>query len=251
MKLRRLTADGIEKFRGHLRTMRADPAIPPPFSLLEDPTCSEPVAGAPDLDRPRIETKRQAAEYLLPRLKLLMDAGFSADAGLWSWLALYYFDNICPPAAGKREVLADPHYILAVENSQRSYRHLLATPVRLLQMLPDHNRLWLDSPLPVHGDILEQSIGRLYLLRLPCVREVADLLYFDVVRLRPKPGISPKKENAKPGDLRNRLPARIRQLQKTYDLGAMNGSQLLDVLGDEFKGWVGGGRPSRRRGKAA
>lgn len=250
MKLRRLNAAGVEKFRDHLRTMRANPTILPPFDLLEEPTCSESIAGGPDLDRPGFQTKRQAAEYLLPLLKPLMSMGFSADAGLWSWLALYFFDDICPPMAGKRKVLADPHYILAVEDPRRSYRHLIATPVRLLQMLPDHNRIWLDAPLPIHGDILEQSIGRLYLLRLQCVREVADMLYFDSVHMRPKPGISLKKQNAKPGDLRNRLPARIRQLQKTYDLAAMNGQQFLNVLGEEFKIWLADGRPGRRQRRA-
>ena len=250
MKLRKLNVVGIERFRDHLRMMRANPSIPPPFSLLEDPACSEPVTAAPELSRSGFQTKRQAAEYLLPLLKPLMGMGFSADVGLWSWLALYYFDDICPPSAGTRSVLADPHYILAADDYRRSYRHLLASPVRLLQMLPDHNRLWLDAPLPIHGDILEQSIGRLYALRLPCVREVADMLYWDTASMKPKPGISPKKDNPKPGDLRNRLPARIQQLEKTYDLGAMTGHQFLEILGPEFKVWLEGGRPSRHRSVA-
>jgi hypothetical protein len=42
----------------------------------------------------------------------------------------------------------------------------------------------------------------------------------------------------RPGDLRHRLPARIRQLEVTHDLTNLTAEQLLNLLGDEFRQWA-------------
>jgi len=42
------------------------------------------------------------------------------------------------------------------------------------------------------------------------------------------------RETVKPGDLRNRFPIKVRQLEKTYDLFTLNADQLIDLLGAEF-----------------
>jgi hypothetical protein len=160
-----------------------------------------------------------------------------SDVGLWSWLSIFYFDSVCTSRNGKRKVLADPHYILEAADYQRRYRHLLATPYRIRTEVPDHNRIFLDAPLPVHGDVVEQTVSKLYLLRFPAVREAIDRLYFDEGTGRPKRGIVPKKTSARPGDLRNRLPLRIGQLQRTYDVAGLTGDQLLRLLGREFDRW--------------
>lgn len=57
-------------------------------------------------------------------------------------------------------------------------------------------------------------------------------LYWDPHRRGPRKGITPSKP--RPGDLRHRLPIRIQQLEKTYDLQSVSASQLISLLGDEF-----------------
>ena len=52
---------------------------------------------------------------------------------------------------------------------------------------------------------------------------------------KPKRGIVPKDE--RPGDLRSRFPARLRQLTLTYDIAALNGADLVKLLGREFERW--------------
>lgn len=138
---------------------------------------------------------------------------------------------------GKKKPKADPHYILDANDYRRSYRHLLRTPYQILRAMPDHNRLYLDHPLDVHGETIEQTISKLYLMRLKPVRAVVDRLYIDRETGKPKRGLFNKKQNAKPGDLRNRLPVRLRQLQKTYDVAGISESQLLELLGTEFSSW--------------
>lgn len=240
MKIRRLTKLGMERFSDYLADLRTNGTLPVPEYLLEDRDSSEMIDGAPVINRLEIKTKRQAAEHLIKTLSLIDNASIMNDAGLWSWLGLYFFNDICPANnAGKRKPHSDYFYIFAASNWRRRYRHLLATPFIILRAVPDHNRIFLDTPIHIHGDLIEKTaLGRLYLMRLPAVREMIDMLYFDKQTGKAKVGLYPKKERAKPGDLGNRLPIRIQQLQKTYDIASLNGKQLLELLGDEFAVWL-------------
>ena len=101
--------------------------------------------------------------------------------------------------------------------------------------MPDHNRIYLNAPLPVHGDLVEQTMSRLYVIRLPAVRETIDRLYFDTEHDSIKRGALTRTRR---GNLRDRLTTRIQQLSMTYDVSAMSGDQLIEALGTEFEGWA-------------
>lgn len=234
--LRRLDSHGLARFGDFLTDLRRDATLSPPGDLLEGDSSTSIHESGIEVERPGFTTKREAAEYLKERLGGFPVEDIMADAGLWSWLALFYFDDVCPLRSSGRKPVADSHYILDVQNPKRRYRHLLATPFRIIMSLPDHNRIFLDAPLAVHGDLIEQTMSRLYLIRLSAVRALIDRLYYDEEAGRAKRGILPRKE--KPGDLRNRLPIRLRQLLATYDVAGINGETLLGLLGDEFRGWV-------------
>jgi hypothetical protein len=62
--------------------------------------------------------------------------------------------------------------------------------------------------------------------------DLLDRLYWEETQNRPRRGITDMRE--RPGNLRHRLPIRIRQLEKTYDLMSLTTDQLLELLGDEF-----------------
>lgn len=233
--LRRLNSDGINRFKAFLVDLRKDRTLTPDLSILNDSTTSDFVARGIELDRPGFTTKKQAAEYLHIRLKALHHPNLFRDAGLWSWLALYYFDDVCPYIDGKRKPVADPHYILDANDYRRSYRHLLATPVRIQDAMPDHNRIYLNAPVPTHGDLMESTMSRLYIIRIPAVRETIDRLYFDTERDSIKRGALTRTRR---GNLRDRLTTRIQQLSMTYDVSAMSGDQLIEALGSEFEGWA-------------
>jgi hypothetical protein len=237
--IRRFRPAGLEHFRAYLSKLAATPAEPPPFDILDSPDLTELCGRMVNIEQRRLPTKRDAAAYLKDRLSRLGVAGASMhDSFLWSWLALFFFDSVCPEQNGRRKPKAAAHYILDSQNHQRRYRHLLATPYQILLEIPDHNRIYLDAPLDTHGEMIEQTMSKLYLMRVPAVREVIDKLYFDGNSGKPKRGLFPKREGAKPGDLRNRLPVRIQQLQKTYDISALDGQRLLSLLGAEFDRWL-------------
>lgn len=234
-KLRQLTSTGIERFRSFLAQLRKDRTLSLPFELLIDPETSEAVPQEIQLERPGFKVKSDAASYLKDRLAPLHSPAIATNAGLWTWLTLFYFDDVCPAVDGSRKPVADAHYILDPFNHRRRYRHLLATPYRILITIPDHNRIFLNTPLPVHGDLIEQTMGRLYLIRIPAVREAIDMLYFDEATGRVKRGAMNK--TPRRGDLRSRFVTRIQQLSLTYDVGSLNGAELISLMGAEFERW--------------
>jgi hypothetical protein len=236
-QLRTLTSDGIQQFAAYLSLLREDRTLVPPWHLLDHPACSESVPSEIALDRPGFKTKLAAAQYLSDKLAS-MSGDIFQDAGLWSWLALFYFDDVCPAVDGRRKPVANPHYILEPRNYLRRYRHLLATPVRILRLMPEHNMVFLNAPLPVHGDIVEQTMSRLYLYRQPAIGEAIDLLYLDKATTRAKRGIVNK--SARRGDLRNRFITRVSQLMITHDIASMTGIDLVRALGKEFEPWLDG-----------
>lgn len=234
MRLRCFNAAGVERFRAQLAVLRQDPRSPVDTTILEDNALTDPVMPALDVAQPGFATKREAADYLDHKLSGLDRRGQFDDVGLWTWLAMFYLDDVAPVRGTGRKMLADPHYILDTDYKRR-YRHLLATPVRIRREIPRNNSLFLDAPLRQHGEIVEQLISRLYVMRIPAVAEALQLLYFDAVNGKPKRGIVPTQEQA--GDLRSRFPARLLQLSLTYDVGELNGPQLVQLLGREFERW--------------
>jgi hypothetical protein len=123
---------------------------------------------------------------------------------------------------------------------KRVYRHLLRTAFVVVSNTPEFNRLFLNRRTWEHGDILEQLLGRLELLRLlrvPGVAQAAELLYFDPSqKTLHKRGAMSTKETR--GDFRNRFVTRIKQLSRTYDVYAMDGQQIIELLGEEFSSWL-------------
>lgn len=235
IRLRRFNEAGLAWFKAQLAAIRADPGRDPDPDRLEDPELTVPVEPTILVEKVAFGIKRDAAEYLGMKLTPLKSAILFDDAGLWAWLDLLYFDSVCPKRDGRRKVVADPHYIVDPD-FRRRYRHLLATPVRVLWAVPKYNALFLDVPLDTHGEMMEQLMSRLYVMRIPAVAEAAELLYFDSAIQKRKRGVFPTTPQR--GDLRNRFPIRLRQLMLTYDVAALNGEQLVRLLGTEFQRWL-------------
>src|SRR5438067_622944 len=131
MKLHRFNEAGISRFRGYLADLRQKPSLPPPWEMLEDAALTTVVPEAIELERPGFALKRDAAVYLHAKLKPFMGQNLFKDSGLWTWLSLYYFDDVCPAVGAVRAPANDAHYVLEADEAWRYYKHLLATPVRI------------------------------------------------------------------------------------------------------------------------
>ncbi len=234
MQVRRFNTQGIERFREFLRKARDEPTVSVEWSLLQEPSLTEPMHPTTEVGPLSFQTKREAAEYLHNILRDIPKQALIDDQGLWTWLSLYFFNSICPPRDGERKVRNDYTYIYEPKNPRHFYRHLLFISWRILDVAPIHNRLLLDQNIAKLDVLTKEATKRLYLTRIPCFFELLEKIYLDPATHRPRRGIVPFNRIV-PGDLTHRLPTRIRQLEKTYDLHSLTADQLLELLGPEFK----------------
>ena len=230
-KLRTLNARGIEEFRGFLQQIRqgaefrANPAI-----LYIDDYSSRP-AQTIDIEQRTFGSKFEAAAYLE---RVLVEAPASMeDVGLWSWLALFYFDQLSPvDGEGKRRPREDYHYIPS-HGGWHQDRHLLAGPYKLFAMHRQNARLLLHPPVHQHGAFVYDLGFRRDLITNKGLIAAIDLLYWDAKRNRPKRGATTA---SRPGNLR-RLITVVQQLDFNYDLYGMRAEEILRLLPPEFDAW--------------
>ena len=238
MQLRRFNPAGIDRFKAYLAAARTDGGANVPWDVLEDDTLTEPMDALVDLDRPGFATKREMVTYLHDQLQVLPERGLMRDAGLWIWLAMFYFDELCPKEGGSRKVLSNWYYIYLVDQSLYWYRHLIVNPYEIHSRAQGFDDAFLTGPPSVLGGFSENAMRSLYVTRIDCIWEVMQRLYFDPRQGRIKPGVAnTNASKVRAGDL-SRLARRIRQLEKTYDLQSLDADRFLALLGDEFAPWL-------------
>lgn len=231
-KLRMLNARGIEEFRGFLQQIRDRAEFQAHPALLYIDEYSSRLPRNLEIEPRTFASKFDAAEYLAGVLASL-PAGID-ETGLWSWLALFYFDQLSPVGAeGTRRPREDYHYIPSMESGWHRDRHLLANPTRLFLMHGEHARLLLYPAVHQHGAFLYNLGFRRDLITNRGLIEAIDLLYWDARRKRPKRGATTESRR---GNLR-RLITVVQQLDFNYDLYGMRADEILGLLPAEFDAW--------------
>ena len=235
--LRRFNDAGIAEFVRRIEVLRAGGTAGIDDEFVTDGKLTQPAVPEVKLERPAFKTKRDAGAYLSERTRAARAAYGDDDRGLWTWLSAWHWDAVCPSSAdGRRKVLAPYHYVFGHTFLQRRKQHLLAVAVQMHELCPS-SRLMLDTPLSRLTKVVECVSTRLFFQRVRGLLPLLDLMYYDASRKVAKPGIIDARVT-KPGDLVNRLPARIRQLEVTHDLTNLTAEQLLNLLGDEFRQWA-------------
>jgi hypothetical protein len=234
--LRRLNSDGIAAFGAYLQSLRDGGNDAPPFSLLTDPAFLDDFGSAIQLDRQPFADSYALGVYLQTALASLDRRQIPYDHALWTWLALYFFDQICPEADGRRNVLEDAIYILAEKfNHQRYYRHLIRTPWLAVADNGDKAKIILQTKAGgKRSDIFEQIVSRQRIFGNPTVIGGAYKLYYDVTTQAPKRGASGKGAGSS-----RRLVTFIQQIDLTYDLRACTPDEFLNLLPAEFDRYKG------------
>jgi len=232
--LRRLNARGIAAFRQHLGDIRAGLEFQSNPALLYVDDFSSAVVPRIEIAAKRFVRKMDMAAYLASVLQPLESPALAADAGLWSWLALFYFDQLSPLGSdGKRRPREDYHYIPSDERREHE-RHLLAGPYRLLRMHGERARVLLHPAVHQHGKFIYDLGYRRDFLTNRGLVEAIDLLYWNARGRRPRRGATTA---SRPGNLR-RLIAVLQQLELNYDLYGMTASEILALLPGEFDAWM-------------
>jgi len=233
MKLRKLTSLGITQFSEYLDLLENEPSRLPPIHLLEDSGCSASVAAAADIQHRHFGTRYAAAEYINSVLTKSGEANLDSDVGMWSWLTLFYFDELCPKdKSGNRYPRERAAYIPEPQNFQRYYRHLLLGPHLIFRAhidKPKRAMAVLCQPLHLIDDIIAQLAAYQEIVSNKTIIEMATQLYLDPVSGGKKRGAGGKG----PGSPR-RLTTVLDQFDVTWDLYAMSLSEFWKLLPREF-----------------
>jgi hypothetical protein len=234
--LRKLNQKGIAAFREYLASIRAGAEFQASPALLYVDDFSTLVLPRIEIEPRALKTKLAAAQYLTPVLEPLDGPSLSADAGLWSWLALFYFDQLSPMRGGKRRPREDYYYI---PDERRPQRHLLAGAYQLYRLHGEHARVLLHPSVHQHGRFLFDLDYRRDLLTNRGLIELVDRLYWNPETSRPKRGAA---SDTQSGSLR-RLIAVVQQLDLNYDLYGMSAQEIDALLPLEFDAWRNGSSP--------
>jgi len=229
--LRVLNEKGIQAFRRYLADLREASPGRPPWEILADPRYSGTFRGDVEVERRAFQDKLGMARYLGEKLSLFPASQVESNVGLWSWLSLYYFDQVCPlNPSGKRTPGQDCRHILDLD-FRRYYRHLLNGPYNIYRLHGERAPLLFYGPLHRISDYYEQLSCRQGFVTNKGVIEAANLLYFDPGAGRPKYGPGVRSEKA--GTLLRFIDV-VQQLELTHDLFSMTGEQVLALLPPEF-----------------
>jgi len=232
MKLRRLREEGIRRFDDYLDLLKINPSAPPPVEILTDETTSEEVARIEVTPQP-LGTRFVAGQWLHGVLEQTRLRDTARDKGLWAWLSLLFFDEVCPAdGRGHRKPGERARHIPDPTNFQRYYRHLLAGPWRVYRTHrddPSRAKVVLCQPLHTPGDLVEQLASRQELVTNRAFMAAATVLYVDSATRQPKRGAGGKTRGTA-----RRLADFCNQIDVTWDLYSMEVSELLGKLPKEF-----------------
>jgi hypothetical protein len=240
-QLRTLNIDGIARFERYLTQLPSEPRQPVPTELLISPAYTSVVDPVVSIEPRSFRDRYEFGVYLADRLTSLDRRAISRNSGLWTWLALYYFDQLCPAdPSGARNVRSVQAYVLPVRYDYRIYyRHLVRTPWLVALDHREFAKVLLipaggseEAPLATRGEIIEQMASRQDYLGNAAIIEAAYRLYFDERKGKPRRG-----SGGSGGGSPRRLATILQQLGLTFDLGACRSETLRKLLPSEFDRW--------------
>ena len=234
MNLRRLNNQGIEQFSAFVNSLTGDAPLPYPLALRADPGATTEIHPPIEIEQRSFGSRYAAAEYLFNRFEDSALTDIDHDTGLWAWLALFYFDQLClTDKRGNQKPGELAHWIPAFSDARRYYRHLLAGPYRFFKAhcdAPQHAMVLLYGPLGTVGHFYYQLVARQQLVTNKSIVELATEMYIDPETERLKRGVQ---THGKPGTV-FRFVDVLNQFDTTWDLYAMSKDQIAAMLPQEF-----------------
>ena len=233
--IRALNSAGIEQFRAYLNRLRGGLVADPPRGLLEDANFSVEIPADVKASTQRFSSRFVLGNYLCEVLDRLRPEDTDRNIGLWAWMSLFYFDQVCPIAKdGGRRPGQDYRHIPDLGYRYR-HRHLLYGPYQVYRRHRGHAILLLSGPVNSENTIYHEITSRQDLIANRGVIEATIELYMDRKRRGPKPGS--QQAQAAPGSIR-RFVRVLQQLDVNYDVYGMSGKDIVSLLPGEFDIWL-------------
>jgi hypothetical protein len=230
MNLRRLNQQGIARFTDFLDSLTGDAPMLYPSALLTDPEATEEIQPAVEVELRTFGSRYAAAEYLYNLFKDSSLTGIEHDRGLWAWLSLYYFEELCPPnAKGEHKPGRSERWIL-VPTSRRFFLHQLAGPYQIYRAHCTNPTITIGllcGPLDIIPRVYEEVAESPTLIASPAVVEATTRLYYN-----PETATIRRNRSGKGGP--RRLVGVLAQFDATWDISSMSIDDLWSLLPDEF-----------------
>jgi hypothetical protein len=233
--VRRLNGAGIEQFRAYLARVRGGIALDPPRDLLEEPNSSAELSTDIEVDMRQFSSRFVLGRYLCSLLDRLHRDEMDRNIGLWAWMSLLFFDQVCPVAKdGSRRPGQDYRHI--PDFSYRyQHRHLLYGPYHVYRRHEGFSILLLSGPVYSESAMYHEIVSRQDFIANRGVIEATLELYMDRKRRAPKHGS--QHAQAAPGSIR-RFVRVLQQLDVNYDIYGMSGKDIVSLLPNEFDIWL-------------
>lgn len=236
MILRRLNIKGMESFSDFLDSCSSDDPQEYPEYLIESLEHTKPIFPEIVIEKRNFENRFVAAKYIFGRFDGKNIQNIEYDKGLWSWLALFYFDRLCAKDSfGNYLPKQHSRWILS-SDYKTYYRHLLAGPYRIFRAHrnnPESALAVLSTPVIKPGELVEQLASRQWLVSSRKIIEVATILYIDIQNKVVKRGAASKGL----GSVR-RFVDIMNQLDVTWDLNSMDPAEIIALLPSEFTRFI-------------
>lgn len=234
--LRILSRKGEEAFIDYINQVKTGSPDPSPIETLGKSLYSQEFSPYIEVPaEPPAKVRLGVGKYLfdLFEAKGIQRGELLSSQGMWSWLALIWFDKLCQTGIdGLRKPGETSRYVCSSHYTDY-YRHLVASSWDIYSLYRDKSRLFLWTPLYLHNDFMEQLASRQDIITNKPLIETFDHLYWDVAQNRPKRGAQGRN---RPGNFR-RLLQFIQQIELTYDLRAMTGEEIMGLLPAEYDSW--------------
>jgi hypothetical protein len=229
--VRVLNQKGIDEFRKYINELRKGNVSYSSPDLNNAEFSNEFVPNV-KIEHKNFESRYEMAEYLHKKFHSEDTRNnISNKSGLWTWLAYYWFDIICPLNNGIRKIKEDVRYIHENSDDYRHFhRHLISVNYHIYNIHAEKSILLLYSPCYEHNDFIEQFASREFIISSRGLMDGAYDIYWDKTQKKPKKGSTSHNTIC---NIR-RFISFIQQIELTYDIYNMEKNDILRLLPKEF-----------------
>ena len=241
--IRQMNAKGIAESKSYLATLRAGQVYAPfPTHVLSDSEYAEVLEPATTIEGRAFANRREAGQYLSEKLAHFPIEEIQQNYGLWSWLGMFYFNDLVgldPDGHPDLGSTSDVAYVL--DPSAPGWgdnRHRLLMAYETYTLHGEDAWFMLDQPVNSAGQLTNRLSGKPTIFRSRGIVKLAHLLYTDRETRNTKRGFGGGGQNQRsPGNLMRFIDV-LDQLYMTYDVYGMTAEELMKLLPAEFNRWL-------------
>ncbi len=231
--VRSLNKDGLARFRRFVEGLSSHESAEIPVELIEDADLLVSVNGYAEINDEKIFPSRlDAGKYLKEQLDQL-DASEEDNCGMWAWMSLVYFPQLCPLNRSGKFKPGKVYGYIPSNTYTEYYRHKLLGPYTLFKLHGEYAGSLLSNPMYKVGEINEQIASRQTIVSNKEMMKAIHALYYDYERATFKRGATTRN---KAGTV-DRFWRVKEQLDLTHDFFSMEHDEILNILPSEFDRW--------------